>query len=80
MENRPLARKYEFAVQGSEVDTTFFFEFFFSFHSGKVWSFIYPFIKFHRHTMLFDQCSAHEKEATSILAGYMNGPNVIIDQ
>ena len=39
----------------------------------KVWSFVYPFISFHRNTRLFSTCTAREKEWRSVLASYVNG-------
>ena len=65
---------------GDLKSTQLFFSNFFSLHIVKVWSFLYPFVKFHGRTMLFDQCYAREKEGTLDLASYVNGHTVIIDQ
>ena len=46
----------------------------------KVWSFLCSFIKFECNTMLFKYCNDREKEGTPVLASYVHGLTVIIDQ
>ena len=76
--NRPFTRKYDFAGQGSKVAKTFFFQIFFlSFCESMIFS---VFINFHRNIMLFNYCDDREKEGTRVLASYVHGLTVIIDQ
>ena len=75
-----ICKKIWFCRMGFGCRHTFFFPIFFSCHFMKVWSFLCSFMIFHCNTMLFNYCNDREKEETPVLASFMHGLTVIIDQ
>ena len=80
MEKSTTRARVWFYSRGFNTRHNFFFPIFFSCHFMKVWSFLCSFIRFHYNTMLFNYCNDREKEGTLVLASYVHGLTVIIDQ
>ena len=77
MEKSTTRAEIWFCSRGFNTWLNFDLEIFLPFDILKVWSFVYPVIKFQRDTRLFSACTIREKEWRSLLASYMNGLTVL---
>ena len=74
-----ICKKMRFCRMGFGCHQNFFFQIFFlSFYESMI--FLCSFVIFHCNTMLFNYCNDREKEETPVLASFVHGLTVIINQ